>query len=528
MNLRHLILIAVACLVVMPGRADINDELNKQAESEYLKPVRPGSSDGSVPFWNGFAWKFLYAPSFDFKTVKGAKSYRFTAVSDSTKTYSFTADTPTADLSPIWNQIAPSDVELTVEALDKNGKVIKVVGKKEFERGFPFHAPYRDKVYSYDECIRRALSFVHHMPAVEHWQYNKFPDMTHPYNSYLCKIIGNTIQTEIMYAEYFPEEKEAVLKRCRNIASFIMSQAQPADAVLAYFPPTYYGKNLAAGAPQNQGKTMVMDATEVAYSFLDLYKACGDRQYLDFTLHIIDTYKKIRRADGSFPVKVDIETGESVNKANVIPFQLFMVLNRLEKEFNIYDYKEFRESIEKWTADVVLKSFDWNSPFEDIPLENYKPYQNPTCCTAAPVAIYLMRKDNPTKEELKIAEELARFCEDQFVLWGSTYTNGIPDVNYPCACEQIDWDEPTDASTANVLTCFTLLYKHTGDKLWLAKANALAANLTFMQNKVSGMLPTVGWRNSDHILGQAAQFWINCTVGSVASLRDLQKNTNQK
>ncbi|MBQ0116068.1 MAG: hypothetical protein KBT10_09420 [Bacteroidales bacterium] len=527
--MRQLTLIAAVCLIATNSRADFNETLNAQAEAEYTVPVRPGSEDGTVPFWNGHAWRYMYAPVYDFKPVKGAKSYRHTVMSkDSTFKADFIAGKPSAALTPIWNQVPVGDCKYTVEALDKKGKTIKVAGEDVFVKEFPFHGPYREKLYSYDECIKRALNYVHYLPAVRHWDTHDTPDMNYPFNSYLCKIIGSTIRHEVLYAQYYPAEKDAVVKRCRNIAKFIMSQAQPADAPLAYFPPTYYGSNLAAGFPQNQGKTMTMEPIEVVYGFLDLYKACGDRQYLDFVLHIMDTYKKIRRPDGSYPVKMDLKTGVPVNNAIVSPHAVYFAIERLENEFGIYDYKDLRLSIEQWAKENLCKTFDWNSQFEDIPLENYVPYQNPSNCIAAPWAMIFLRKDNPTKEELRYSEDITRFCEDQFVMWGTSKTNGVPDTNIPCAFEQIEWDEPTDASTSYLILCFALMYKHTGDPLWLAKANALAANITFVQSKISGMIPTVGWRFDEHITQDASQFWINCSAHTLYVLKEFCELTGEQ
>ena len=519
---------AVSVLAVSCKTSDVNEKLNAQARTEYLQPIHPGSADGSVSFWNAYATKFIYAPAFDFKAVEGAESYRFTIVSADSLSWSFTASEPTAALSPVWDDVKVGDVTLTVEALDADGKAIGVAGERKFRRDYPFHGPYRQNLYSYDECIRRGLSYVHNMPCIKYWQEHDTPDMSNEYNSYLCKIMGNSIRVELLYAEAFPKQKESVLQRCRNIASFIISQSEPADAKLAYFPPTYYGSFKAAAREENQGKTMAMEAIEVVNAFFDLYKACGDRQYFDHALHILDTYRKIQRPDGSFPVKMDLKTGEPVNDANGSPHTIFMVLNRLEKEFGVYDYKDFRESIEKWVAEVEISSFNWNGQFEDTAVEGVKPYENMTNCTAAPVAIYLMMKDNPSESDLRTAEELVRFCEDQFVYWDSERVDGVPVTNTPCAYEQYKWKEPTDASTSYILSCFVLMYKHTGDELWLAKASALAANITFMQNKVTGMIPTWGWRNSRLHNTDADKFWINCTRHSVATLKLFKEITGQE
>ena len=125
-----------------------HEVLNAQATEEYLQPIRPGY-EGRNPFWNKFAKKFIYAPTFDFPAAEGATAYRFTirpAQENTITSWTFTADTPTAPLSPVWNDITPGNVVLTVEAVDADGNVIKTVGERRFLRDFPFEGPYHDAV----------------------------------------------------------------------------------------------------------------------------------------------------------------------------------------------------------------------------------------------------------------------------------------------------------------------------------------------------------------------------------------------
>ena len=58
--------IALVCAVLSCApQKDVNQQLAEQAAAEYLTPVHAGGENR--PFWNGFATKFIYAPSFDFK-----------------------------------------------------------------------------------------------------------------------------------------------------------------------------------------------------------------------------------------------------------------------------------------------------------------------------------------------------------------------------------------------------------------------------------------------------------------------------
>ena len=92
---------------------------------EYLIPVRPGKP-GDAPFWNQTAHQFMYAPSFDFKEIKGASNYRFTVQASNGQPYTFDADKPYATLEPIWLKIPAGPLRLKVEAVNSKGKVLKV------------------------------------------------------------------------------------------------------------------------------------------------------------------------------------------------------------------------------------------------------------------------------------------------------------------------------------------------------------------------------------------------------------------
>ena len=124
--------------------------LNAKALKEYNQPVHPGRGD-EVPFWNGFSYRFIYAPAFDFKEVPGAVKYLFTirqaehdnmtesmefigngvesrnySAKDAApgpgpyKEWTFKADSPQSALSPVWSKVPVGRTELVVEGLDKS------------------------------------------------------------------------------------------------------------------------------------------------------------------------------------------------------------------------------------------------------------------------------------------------------------------------------------------------------------------------------------------------------------------------
>ena len=145
--------------------------INAQAAEQYLRPIRPGY-EGRNPFWNGFAKKFIYAPAFDFDEVAGAANYRFTVVplgEETQASWSFTADSPKAALTPVWGEIPVGRVRLTVEGLDASGKVLGKAGEREFLRDYPFTGPYTPAVRDYRQAALMGLLYIHRMPEIQYW-----------------------------------------------------------------------------------------------------------------------------------------------------------------------------------------------------------------------------------------------------------------------------------------------------------------------------------------------------------------------
>lgn len=531
-------LLAISCA---PSEKRINESLNKAAAKEYLTPIRP-FTEGRNPCWNGFSKKFIYAPVFDFAEIEGAVKYLYTVTPDIAETiaevrgdddseeqaakkeaeavklaensYTFTAATPHEALTPIWAEIPVGKVVLKVEALDKEGNVIGVAGERKFLRDFPFEAPYPGNIRPYREAALMAMLYIHTMPQIQNWKESTVPDMSYKHNTYPNKIIGATVSAESKLAKYFPEYAEEALKIAKNAAQFLIDQSRPEGDPLEFFPPTYYGGLVASAREWNQGKVMTMDPCYVANAFLDLYDVTGEEFYKDRALKIANTYRKIQREDGSFPIKMYFETGEPVNEVGAMLTSIMSYLRRLETVYGISDYTEVREKAEEWMNKVALETFDLTGQFEDVNVEGLKAYQNLTNCTACPFASYIL-KGNPTAAQIEDARDLIRMSEDQFVHWNSLpEKNGIRRLFGPCVFEQHKYQTPVDNSSCNVANAYLDLYEKTGDELAFAKAKALVDALTIAQQVTNGMMPTtLDYRNPNKDKGRT--FWLNCSLASI-------------
>ena len=521
--------------------SDSFDALNRAAAKEYLTPIRP-FTEGRNACWNTYSKKFIYAPVFDFPEVEGAVSYRFTLTPDiavtetavrgdddssesaaagkeqevreSTDSYTFIADKPSSPLTPVWADVPVGKVVLKVEGLDKSGKVVGLSGERRFLRDFPFEGPYTGNIRPYREAALMAMLYIHSMPQVKHWKESTEPDMTYKHNTYPNKIIGNTVSVESALGRYFPEYAEEAIAIAKGAAQFLIDQSRPEGDRLAYFPPSYYGGLIASKKDWNIGKIMTMDPCYAANGFLDLYDATGEDVYYKQALHIADTYAKIQNEDGSYPIKCFFETGEPVNEAKAMLHPVLNFFRRLETQYGVTAYVPAREKAAKWMKEVALETFDLTGQFEDVNVEDVKPFQNLTNCTASPYASYLL-KGQPSKQDIEDARDLIRMSEDQFVHWNSLpEKNGIRRLFGPCVFEQHRYQTPVDNSSCNVANAYLDLYEATGDKLAFAKAKALVDALTIAQQVTNGYTPTtIDYRNPEKDKGRT--FWLNCGVATI-------------
>ena len=550
--------VCVFALTANAGAPKLNyKQLNKRALKEYRTPVRP-YVPGQSPCWNHWAKDFKFAPVFDFAPVQGAVKYRYTVYQDPAESYfwtvpmqqraddkfpahhptditagffesldinapgalswSFVASGPNEALTPIWENIPAGNSCLVVEALDADGKVISEAGRRLFIRDFAFSGPYPAPPRPYKESAIRGAWYVHTMPGVQYWKDHSEPDMSYKHNTYACKVIGSTVRMEVLLARLAPQAAEECMAVATNAARFLMAQSQKEGTPLAYFPPTYYKGQIASAAAENQGNTMMMEASMAAQAFLDMYDYTGDKAYWDQAIGIADTYKRIQCPDGSYPVKVSFSTGEAAAPGKAMLHHLLFFLQRLHNQYGIDDYMECMAKGEKWMHENPVREFDMHGQFEDVSVLGWKPYQNLTNATSGPYASYLLRKDNVSAEDMKDVEDILKLCEDQFVHWDALPNRkGFRQIPTPGVYEQYQYRVPIDCSNCNVANAWLDLYELNGDPLAYAKAKALVDAIVIVQNACNGRIETT-WDMRPFKGDLNRAFWVNCSLSSVQTI----------
>ncbi len=521
-------------------------DFSKQAFHESLVPVRPGNP-GKTPFWNIHAKRFINVPSFDFKEIPNSVEYRFTATSDyNVKKYTFEAEKPWALLSPVWKELPVGLVSLKVEGLDKNNRVTGVSGSRLFYKAAPFNGPYNPAATDYKSAAVLNLRTLLKMDHFKKWETDTVPSSNYILYSYPSKIVGAVIESMCLLYNNTADkqEKEVALKIAENAAAYLINISQPAGAPLEYFPPTYFPvSDKMKLAKRRENQVMVFYSSNVALYYLDLYDITSDKKYFNLAINIAETYQKIQLPSGTWPMMLELNTGNPIGENLTVPTDILNFFNRIINNYNQTQFKDVYAKAFQWIMNNPMKTFNWEAQFEDMGFS--KNYKNLEKGKPLDFAAILLKDSKEHPEYIKMAEELFRYAEDQFLVWEKplpremfrTDEKPIPGNVYltgswftPCALEQYGFYTPIDASMDDFIRAFTIAYKTTGDEIYLAKAMSLANNLTVAQSLSGGLFPTtmiqfpveyknmsaVGNDNVNNWMG-----WINCATYSSESLLEL-------
>jgi hypothetical protein len=479
--------------------------LHAQAVEESLRPIRPGVP-GKAPFWNGKAIQFIYAPAFDFKPVKGAAVYRFTATVGG-KDFNFEAAEPWAPLTPIWKDLPVGNATLKVEGLAApGGAVLGPAGSRGFYRAAVFNGPYNDPpVLDYAASGQLICKGLIGAQWWVQWRDEKKDPKEYGGMVYPSKFAGAVVSGMAAYAGISPPpaDRDQALKMARNAARCLIRMSEPAGKPFEHFPPTYHPKS--SGSIGKPSWIMLNYPGEVANAYLDLYAVTKEAEFLEAARRIADTFKKTQGSNGSWPMLVDKETGKQVGPNTLTPIATLVLFDRLCSEHGLKDYEAALKAtlgyVKGHAAVMAL-----TGQFEDIRIDatgNLSP--NPACETAE----YLLRHAKDAPENVPLAEDLLHLAEDQFVVWEPQGDRGF---YTPAALEQYAYFTPVNYSAVLYTRACVTAYEVTGRKLYLAKAVSMANTMTVIQDKTGKpcnlkLVPTL-WKPEEWPRGD----WPNCLI----------------
>lgn len=392
---------------------------------------------------------------------------------------------------------------------------------------------YPRAVRPYRESALSAYCYMMSLPAMTMLVETGKPYQKYQHNAYVSKTHAAHINMMLDLAKADPMQKERAMKFAKASAEYLLSELEPADAPLAFWPPTYGRKpleynpatdgpynrpamvgNEPEGAVKYRGEVMLLYPADVGLAFVAYYKDTKDKRFLDAAIGIANTYLKTRRSDGSWSLKMKLATGEEIGTNTLVPTRALYLFKTLADETGKKVWRKVEYQTFEWLENNPLKDWNWDGQFEDIKPE--EPYKNPTKYNALDVMQYILVRFHGKNKWVKICRQLLDFCEKRFVVWETP--DNHPDWPSPSVLEQYSCFTPIDSSSARMIEAYLAMYEMFGDSVCLDKAIALANTITRIQ-KESGRIPTF-WDGvaTDSNLSIEQYDWLNCMAASAKSL----------
>jgi hypothetical protein len=301
-----------------------------------------------------------------------------------------------------------------------------------------------------------------------------------------------------LYARLQPKPAEAgqALEMARNAARALIAASSDKDAALPYFPPTYLNS-----------KIMMVYPAHAGWCYLDLFDLTQEKEFLDAAIRIGETYKKCQLPNGTWPLKMQVDTGEAKTTVELIPtdYTENNLLGFIERLVTRHGQKQLQPTLDscvKYLRKVPIDNFKPIGMFEDVKPDSGNLSGN----TAAAMAVYLFAHAKDDKE-IQTAEDLVRLEEDLFIFWKNA-NRGLSPAGY----EQYACYKPVCCSASFYMDACMAAYRATGKKLYLAKAITMANAHVKIIRDSKGCIPT-WW-----IPGKDDAGWPNCPATSAVSL----------
>lgn len=497
---------------------------------ESVIPLWPGEP-GKAPFWNAPAYQFIYAPAFNYKLVPNAVKYNYQILSlADSSSYSFESPVPYSALSKVWASVPVGSFILEVTGISSSGDNLGLAGKGKYFRASVFKGPYYEPVMPYDKSAGVALDSLMGRSYVSYWLTHKSPDPDYDLYRFPSKILSALIVGAVTHAKLKPDAGD--VKRSTEIAiiiaDYVMSISFQKGTPLGYFPPTYYGYPDLIGKNPNShmrlNNTIPFLSTDMGNAYLDLYGLTKNEKYLQAAKRIAQTLLKAQLENGSWYFSMSNETGEPTATNSVIPTSIVNYFDRLRRDFKMEGLEKPTELAVKWLMNNPVKTFNWQGQFEDMKAR--EPYFNQSREQACDFAIYLFKN-----KEVKVAEELVRFAEDQFVIWehpspyiDKSKNNERPSPGWistnwiaPSVQEQYTYWMPVTRAAGIMIETYWQAYAATKKEIYLAKAKSLANTLTIVQKENNG-------NYAGYFTKHPMQEWINGIVYPAKTMMALENN----
>ena len=305
---------------------------------------------------------------------------------------------------------------------------------------------------------------------IRYWLDNGKPDPNYLLNGYPSKMHSSVINAMLKFAAFCPEKADNALKIAKSCADYLFEITPHDNGPMDGVPPTYklevceasnhdYGEVVRS----RSNTVMTLYPSYVGKAYLLLEEKIKERKYLDAAITIGEFYLKNVLQNGTWNLIIDGKTGETISSnpcdplANIVPF-LMMLYERTGDG----KWKTLAGNAITFVEKNTLLTYNWEGQFEDSGLSVN--YSNLTHFGAAALVRYYAKYYSDDESKMKIADDILRYIEDQFVVWNrpAPWNKDSADTSVwptPCALEQYNWYVPIDSSSANIIMTFVAMYK---------------------------------------------------------------------
>ncbi|MGB7158810.1 MAG: hypothetical protein WBD40_12130 [Tepidisphaeraceae bacterium] len=482
--------------------------------------------------WNVYSTRFVDPPTFTWKPRDGAAAYVVQFAHENDKAArTVRLDAPTYDMAADWPAVDVGCIDMIATAVDSEGRELGPAWRKRFYKSPGFDgvkqapldfvasidrniayllAPARDKVEDFERGLPRSCWSSSEESATGRRRLLAFPALHHP-----SFILGY-----LAYADQFPTNAHAseAVAQAKQYGDWLLANRLPGDWRCSLFPFSTIQNGKAEGYIEGRNITLFRSA-RVGEAMVALFKRFKDQRYLDYAIHLANVYVELQRPDGSWPYRVDPKDGRVVEEYTsnaVTPARLFGLLEQIEPNEN---YAAARVKAIGWVMENPVRNRRWQGMYEDIGAT--VPYRNLQHWDTNEMIRYLVHYRRGDAEAVRVARDLNRYIEDQFVVWREGDRSVMNRCPAPTVLEQYTCYQPMESHTGMWIQSLIALHRATGNDEYVTKA-INAGNAIVRGQQESGAYSTWGY---DPRFGRPllTQDWPGCNAVALLGLLPLTR-----
>ncbi|MFH1613538.1 MAG: hypothetical protein ABIG61_00430 [Planctomycetota bacterium] len=393
------------------------------------------------------------------------------------------------DVSSVWEDVPAGFCKLRIEAVNGDGRVLAVSPEYSFFKGKPFddkkvspldYKPYVEKVINYVLGYRTPFAYEPDLPPyLWHSSTNEWAGVSE--GSYPLQF-EYVVEGYLKYYHWpYARRVEAAFADARQTADWTLEHRTGEKHAVVGLPCTTAVRGEIYGRKEGP-RISLLGAAGIAKIYVWMYRETNEQKYLDAAVEVGEALLKFQNADGSWPWRIHIFSGEVTDTytSMLIPFVTFYELLAQVKPDE--RYIQAKEKALKWILGNPVKTRRWEGYYCDDPGGKYEAYSEVSHLDAIWTAQYLLDHREEDSSYVSIAADICDWAEDHYIvhgkqlIWAKWTCAAQP--NTPAMIEKPSYRRTVTMHNANWIGLLLRLYEATGKKEYahkaIATANALA------------------------------------------------------